>query len=179
MIGDPLYWSWKKELPESLCQIIIDEGLKIPADTAIVGDGEGVVDEKIRKSKVSWINRNSWIAGIVKNYVYLANQQAWNFNIIGPQDLQFTVYEPGGHYGFHEDCRLLENDMRKLSAVITITDENSYEGGDFEFEGGTRPDIKERGSILVFPSFTKHRVTPITSGTRYSLVSWFYGPKFN
>jgi PKHD-type hydroxylase len=68
--------------------------------------------------------------------------------------------------------------MRKVSVVISITDPDTYEGGEFEFIDGTKPDIKQRGSILVFPSFVEHRVTPITSGTRYSLVNWYCGDKF-
>ena len=36
----------------------------------------------------------------------------------------------------------------------------------------------EEGSIIVFPSFVEHRVTPVTEGIRYSLVSWFVGPLY-
>jgi len=36
-------------------------------------------------------------------------------------------------------------------------------------------EIKEQGSVVIFPSFTFHRVTPVTKGTRYSLVSWSVG----
>jgi len=68
--------------------------------------------------------------------------------------------------------------MRKISMVISITDPDTYEGGEFEFIDGTKPDLKPRGSVLVFPSFVRHRVTPVTTGTRYSLVNWFVGNKF-
>ena len=34
------------------------------------------------------------------------------------------------------------------------------------------------GSVIVFPSCMEHRVTPITKGTRYSVVCWFVGPPF-
>ena len=37
---------------------------------------------------------------------------------------------------------------------------------------------REQGQIIVFPSYTLHEVTPITKGTRYSLVSWVSGPSF-
>jgi len=88
------------------------------------------------------------------------------------------MYGNNEFYDFHEDSSKFENNMRKLSLVISISNPDTYEGGDFEFFDGTRPDIKGQGSILVFPSFIKHRVTPVTKGTRYSLVNWFYGEQF-
>jgi PKHD-type hydroxylase len=35
-----------------------------------------------------------------------------------------------------------------------------------------------RGTFLVFPSFMLHRVTPVTRGTRWSLVAWFGGKRW-
>jgi PKHD-type hydroxylase len=39
-------------------------------------------------------------------------------------------------------------------------------------------EIRERGSIVVFPSHVWHRVKPVTKGTRYSLVIWNLGYPF-
>ena len=64
-------------------------------------------------------------------------------------------------------------------------DGTEYEGGNLEFDFGTLSgkdrikiceEIKPKGSIIVFPSFLPHRVSPITKGTRYSLVLWSLGP---
>ena len=38
--------------------------------------------------------------------------------------------------------------------------------------------ILPKGSLVVFPSFVWHRVKPVTSGTRYSLVIWNLGRPF-
>ena len=64
------------------------------------------------------------------------------------------------------------------------TDQNrfttyDYEGGNFEFDGDIDqlpPEHKEKGTVIVFPSFYRHRVTPVTKGTRKVLVAWFEGP---
>ena len=37
------------------------------------------------------------------------------------------------------------------------------------------PDIRSKGSVIIFPSFNWHRVQPVTNGTRYSLVMWTLG----
>jgi PKHD-type hydroxylase len=74
--------------------------------------------------------------------------------------------------------------LRKLSVVISLSDPKDYEGGDFEFQfrGSDDPtltkivpEIKPKGSVLVFPSYIWHRVKPITKGLRYSLVAWVRG----
>ena len=35
MITDPLYWLWKKEIPESVCDAIIEEGKKLELKDSI------------------------------------------------------------------------------------------------------------------------------------------------
>ena len=65
-----------------------------------------------------------------------------------------------------------------------MSDENDYQGGDLEF--GITEDSGEknytatrtRGSIIIFPAFLSHRVTPITDGRRYSLITWMLGNAF-
>ena len=70
-----------------------------------------------------------------------------------------------------------------------MSDPEDYEGGLLEFdlrnigEINTNNIIKckeilPKGSIVVFPSYTWHRVSPVTSGTRLSLVQWNLGPGF-
>jgi len=36
-------------------------------------------------------------------------------------------------------------------------------------------EIRPKGSVIIFPSFTYHKVSPITEGIRYSLVAWALG----
>jgi len=182
--SNPCYMFWQSELPDGVCDEIIREGLKLKLSEAIIGQNEtSEVNENIRRSKTSWISNDTWIGALTKHYTEKANRDSgWNFEIVGSEQIQFTVYQPGGFYDFHEDTAKAGEDykyVRKLSTVFTITDPVNYDEGIFEFElGGYKPDIRSRGSILVFPSFLKHRVTPITRGTRYSLVNWFHGPQF-
>jgi hypothetical protein len=58
---------------------------------------------------------------------------------------------------------------------------DEYKGGAFSFSECTSPDpviSKQKGTVLVFPSYLQHSVQPVTSGTRRSLVAWFEGPKW-
>jgi PKHD-type hydroxylase len=75
--------------------------------------------------------------------------------------------------------------VRKISLTLNLNKPGEYEGGDLKFDFGLHKDKKDRfhvceeirpqGSIIVFPSFLKHCVTPVTKGTRYSLVLWTLG----
>ena len=68
---------------------------------------------------------------------------------------------------------------RKLSIIIQLTDENEYEGGNFEFKYIQTPEsCRIQGSVLVFPSYNEHRVTEVTKGVRNSLVCWMEGPRW-
>ena len=57
-----------------------------------------------------------------------------------------------------------------------------YEGGEIEIKISASENAKirkipvEPGNVIVFPSFLEHRVLPVTSNTRYSLVAWISGP---
>ena len=57
--------------------------------------------------------------------------------------------------------------IAKQSKISGEHIKNRYE----EISGG----MVNQGSIVVFPSYKYHCVTPVNKGTRYSLVVWFNG----
>ena len=108
-----------------------------------------------------------------------------------------SVYKLNQFYDWHCDSWVKPYDkpespdhgkIRKLSVTVSLSDDTDYEGGDFEFDfrntdsGSNQPrlckEIRPKGSVVVFPSFVWHRVKPVTSGTRYSLVIWNLGWPF-
>ena len=71
----------------------------------------------------------------------------------------------------------------KLTCLLNLSEE-PYEGGDFLFDFADRyftptprtcKQLRAKGSIVIFPSHIWHKVEPVTSGTRYSLVMWLTG----
>jgi hypothetical protein len=77
--------------------------------------------------------------------------------------------------------------VRKLSITLNLSVPEDYVGGNLKFDFGplagdkryhTCEEIRPQGSIIVFPSYQYHTVTPVTSGTRYSLVTWILGKPF-
>jgi PKHD-type hydroxylase len=69
--------------------------------------------------------------------------------------------------------------IRKLSVIVQLTDPEEYEGCDLNLNVGSINTMKKtQGSVIVFPSYVLHQVTPITKGTRHSLVAWLAGDPF-
>ena len=138
--------------------------------------------QKKRSSKICWVNE-SWVQELLWEYILEANKKTFHVDVINKSEIQFTEYrsDEGGKYDWHHDVNwnAQEGLDRKLSISIQLSDKTDYLGGDFEFEEiNSSMDFKGIGTIIIFPSYLRHRVTKVTSGTRRSLVAWFYGPSW-
>lgn len=142
-------------------------------------------DPAFRNSSIAWLYPNEitmWVFERLAAATMMANQQYFHLDLTAMvQGLQFTEYrEPGDHYSWHVD-RVPVGAPRKLSITVQLSDGDEYEGGDLEIWAGTEEPIKAhrgKGSTSFFPSWTMHRVTPVTKGVRRSLVCWVSGPPF-
>jgi len=141
-------------------------------------------DETARDSNIGWLRPEpdtDWLFRRMTDIITEVNAQYFGFELYGLiEGFQFTEYQaPGGHYTYHTD-RSSGKLVRKLSLTMQLSNPDDYEGGDLEFLFGKEPisASREQGTITFFPSWALHRVTPVTSGTRRSLVAWVTGPNF-
>jgi PKHD-type hydroxylase len=200
------YWCFQKAVPERVCDEIVRYAKSIKDNMAVTGDftDPETLDQikdlkKKRDSNVVWLN-DPWIFREIQPYIHKANKNAeWNFQWDCSEHCQFTKYNKGQYYTWHRDGWGQPYDkpdqpnehkkIRKLSVTLSLSDEKDYEGGELEFDfGDTEPskersprkctEIRSKGSLIVFPSFVWHRVCPVKSGTRYSLVVWSLGWPF-
>lgn len=150
----------------------------------VSGGQNGIVNEEVRRSKVTWLNNNrdsEWIYKKISHVVSELNARFFRFSLTGfGEPFQITNYDSSyqGTYDWHQDFG--SKISRKLSCVMQLTDPSEYEGGNLEIMTSSTPIKinKCRGLITVFPSWTLHRVSPVTFGSRQSLVSWISGPMF-
>jgi len=158
------------------------EGLEM-----IDGNTGGVINKSYRSSKISWIPHTvewNWLYEYLCTLVKQSNEALWNFDITHMgENIQYTEYdaEYEGHYDWHLDIGPGVSSRRKISISIQLSDPEEYEGGDLQFS--YKRDIvtapKNKGSVVLFPSFFLHRIVPVTRGKRRCLVLWVSGIPFH
>ena len=141
--------------------------------------------DQVRITRTAWIKpveEVRWFYTRMEQVARSLNDRIYQFDLRGfSEPFQYTVYHgnEGGHYDWHVDQGKLQV-QRKLSFSVQVSDPAQYEGGELQAFGSndisTAP--KERGAVIAFPSYVLHRVTPVTAGTRKSIVAWTSGPKF-
>ena len=173
------------------------------ADSRLHGDA---LNKDKRNSMNAWVPTQHWVAGFIWHYIERANRENFLYDLrcIDGESIQFTRYQEGQYYGWHNDSGLAthykpvsignrtdgrsqdfmnENTelVRKLSFAVQLSDPDDYEGGNVQFldEGGSSYIApRQRGCIMLFDSRTQHRVLKVTKGVRKSLVGWVVGPRW-
>jgi PKHD-type hydroxylase len=168
--------------------------------------GNGKSDHDIRNAKNVWIPTSHWIGGFLWYYADRANRENFKYDLtcVDGENLQYTLYKEGDHYTWHTDQDLatfykpqnsggrdhetLVNDfimdntenVRKLSFSLQLSEDDSYEGGQFQLLDGLNSYIvpRQKGTIVFFDSRTPHRVRKVTKGVRKSIVGWILGPRW-
>jgi len=126
----------------------------------------------------------TWLSKKIEMMMKAVNNGVFHFDIKDTDgELKMIEYEKGGHYTWHADFNPGTCSLRKLVAIIQLTDPSEYEGGEVQFafqdENNDWYEMeKKKGSITFFPAFTSHRVKPITKGKRYVIQELFIGDHF-
>ena len=195
-MADTFCW-YGTNIPDNLINEIINEADDYNKDhnNNTLVDSEINVDDPyvytdLRKSKNSWISTNSGWGGFLWHYVMKANRKNFLYDIshIENDEIQYTHYNEGDYYNWHtdQDIRVIEKPkelVRKLSFTLQLSDKNEYTGGNLEFADFDNSKNKfiaprTRGCLIVFDSRVPHRVCPVKSGLRKSLVGWVMGKRW-
>lgn len=176
-----LYQVWPSALGDEQINRIVELAKAQRAEEAtLFSSAEDL--QGIRSCSVRWL-AEPWIRALLWPYVQTASEQGFQVAVDGRCEMQMATYrsQHRDHYGWHHDVKWHGHAPvdRKISVTVQLTDPGSYEGGDIEFdEVSTNADFRSKGTVLLFPSYLRHRVRPVTSGTRRALVAWFSGPRW-
>lgn len=93
---------------------------------------------------------------------------------------KFNRYADGGTYGVHVDSAVMHvpNTNIKvrsdLSATLFFSEPEEYDGGELEIDGpfGVQTVKLSAGDMVLYPSSSLHRVTPVTRGARVASFFW-------
>jgi Rps23 Pro-64 3,4-dihydroxylase Tpa1-like proline 4-hydroxylase len=171
-------------VPEELCDRILEEycdsGLWNPTSV-----GSGNVDTQIRNCDVINISNDMILSGnfdirkkLDQDFYVCASNAINEYRKLFPDvaseiDTGYDLlrYKEGQFYIQHTDS--FKNQQRSVSCSFLLNDD--YEGGEFAFFDREIMIKGGKGSIVMFPSnfMFPHEVMPVTSGTRYSIITWY------
>ena len=171
--------------PISFCDEVIKQGENKEISKAKIQEG----NKANRSSDVSWLDEEK-LGTSLTNLVIIANKESgWNYSLKEFEPLQYTIYKKDDFYDWHIDSHNNPYDngmVRKLSFTLCLNED--YEGGSFSF-CSPHPiskktkietlDKPKKGTMIVFPSYTWHKVDKVTSGVRKTLVGWVVGKEWS
>lgn len=176
-------------LPEALdgddcSRLIALAGAQPLRDAGLVG---GNTAHRIRRADIAWLDDlplAGWAMDKMVALVGQANRDHFGLDLTDfGESAQIARYaaDRSGHFDWHADIGAgTWAARRKLTIVVQLSEPADYEGGALELwpASATATAPRARGLATIFPSFTLHRVTPVTAGTRWSLTLWAHGPAF-
>ena len=169
---------------------------RVPAMIRPSGAAGGVLDETTRRTGVATVSAST--TAMVEDQlraIQPALEEYFQVRSTGWQLPQFYIYETGDFFAAHRDSDAADPvapewvKLRQVSVSILLNgvrgdlDDESYGGGALVFHGhrGDRsgsgfriPVESEEGMFVAFRSDWIHEVKPVTSGRRYSVVTWFF-----
>jgi len=185
----------KNVLPPEVCRKIINEYKDDPLfqwAKVVHEDGHDVVNTELRKVRElqitspevwMWSSERVEIAkmmqsatnAVLKKYLdHLLENKLCNFVPQISHDEGFKLLHYAEGYEFKEHFDEIPSFGRTFTCSINLN--SGYEGGNFEFFAGEFKAELGAGDAVIFPSsfIFPHAVTPITSGERYSVITWLH-----
>jgi PKHD-type hydroxylase len=114
------------------------------------------------------------LAALARNPLYHA--AALPLRTLSPR---FNRYQGGGQYGFHVDGAVmaLSSDAQlrsDVSCTLFLSEPDEYDGGELIVNDtyGEHEVKLPAGDLIVYPSSSLHRVTPVTRGARMASFFW-------
>jgi PKHD-type hydroxylase len=182
-------------------QYCVTPGVFTPEEIEAIGGLAGDLEPGLgdhtgaeRRSRVSLLSAddpaNEWIFERLNGILAEHNLRFYGYDIDYIQPLQYSEYsaEDGGCYEWHQDWGAAVHNgrpeyCRKMSFTLQLSLPSDYEGGRLEINYGQdyakeSEEYLEQGTLVSFPSFMLHRVSPVTRGVRRSLVGWCMGPDY-
>lgn len=180
---EPFAW-WEGAFTTEQLDWLQQKAKEATQEAQVGGGGRGGVNDEIRRSELNWLNKDgesAWVFEKLAHVVASLNADYFGFELTGfGESIQLTNYHEArqGTYVWHQDFNV--DVSRKLSMVLQLSNPCDYEGGELQILTRKEPTSiqKKRGLITVFPAWTLHQVTPVTKGTRQTLVAWISGPAF-
>ena len=132
------------------------------------------VDHTIRDTRIGWLHPTTETHWLFDRAIIIF-ASSLRFNML--QSMQYTIYDSkGSHYDWHRDIGGDEIAKARVNVgIIQLSHPSEYKGGvlQIKLEDGEVIDVmKNKGMTTTFPINLLHKVSPVTSGIRKTLIMW-------
>lgn len=150
----------------------------------------GSVDLAFRDSRSVWLEEDD----VTREYydyfeqaMLKANASFFQFDITSITKLQYARYDVGHYFNWHLDVRyepvVPPDEYVKFVTVLMLSGPDEYEGGELVLNtlgnAETATSFKlPRGEMILINPWIPHRINPITSGVRKTMLSTASGPRW-
>ena len=153
------------------------EDIKEIGDALVLEEGkikDDRVNHSIRNSRIAWIHPSPSTWWLFDKAI-MVFKNARPFNSL--QSMQYTLYDSkGSHYSWHRDIGGGDEIMkaRVNVGILQLSSPSEYKGGvlQIKHEDEVIDVMKTKGMVTTFPIDLEHRVTPVISGVRKTLIMW-------
>ena len=181
----------KSFIDKDLCKQVVDELNSINntdkssqySDGLMNDEADSYFDPDIESLEI--IKKKIFDDGIKE---YAEKVRAFNWSYYNNKRFRYSEmmvrrYHPDSELSYHHDDIIIEifphwfsRRQNIITANIYFNDSTDYEGGDLKFAASNKLISPSIGDVVLFPSnwMYYHKVTKITSGTRYAGTLWFF-----
>jgi PKHD-type hydroxylase len=169
-------------LTDGECDSIIKASLVFPlTDPTTVDEERYPGRRQVQARQIGLDQDTRWFLELIRDLAAEASVSHYGLTLTGiSRPPQYLEYRPGqGRFECHNDYSHDQADSpRKLTVIIQLSEPADYDGGRLQIHRTETEDLPTaRGSIVLFPSFLYHSVSPVTRGVRRALVCWVAGPR--
>lgn len=181
---------YEKILDERICDVLLEYCNALEKTPGLIHT-KSKINLNYRKNLVGFFPEHHWMMGVFHHYATIQNFVKWKYDLGGSAPIQYAEYSQGHYYKWHADSSGMSvsnvDKVRKITCILQLTDGSKFEGGDLELRLGidteyikvfSIKEMRNKGSLIVFPSSISHRVTEIDNGTRKTLTGWILGMPF-
>ncbi|WP_025898255.1 2OG-Fe(II) oxygenase [Sneathiella glossodoripedis] len=181
---------WQVLAPKECAQIVAQANMSAwncklplgPGNVPVFPDTKEV--KAIERQRLP-LGKNGYPLDQINFGVCQVNSDAWRFELTGvpADDMPWLSRQKKGNYSeddWQVDIGPGFTSSRKLSFILQLSDPSSYDGGDVILHNMNTDTqgFRQQGTLIVFPSYWLHRITPVTRGTRHFISGWLHGHSF-
>ncbi|MGE5624036.1 MAG: 2OG-Fe(II) oxygenase [Bacillota bacterium] len=152
-----------------------------PSGTAYVqGDkADWKPDPNVKMRRDIYLQEGSWLErvkdALVRRVLPEINR-CFNFQVTQHEVFKVIRYDAGaGYFRPHRDNESRDTQHRRFAMTLNLNT-GAYQGGELHFpEFGPDLYAPERGAAAIFSCSLLHEVMPVTQGSRYALLGFFFG----